>query len=313
VEFHSLNPEQSAHFFSQQFGWMHTIEENGYYQFKKNDILVAGMAKREETPESEQFSNTTLYFGSQNVDLLNDKIKEHGGTVIKEPSDVFDKGRMGLYKDPAGALFGVWQAKNHKGIPKIDHEKQHGLPCLFEINTKNADLTKSFYSNVFGFDTVETPYQGNEYTYFFKDNELVGGMHLMTEEYGNMPSHWLAYYFSDHVDLAAEKVKELGGSVNIPPTDLPRFSRFTLVSDPFKVNLAVIGRNIKDAQEILEENDRYFKEILMLKLRLKKNNGNVNDNVEMGDVAKSNEDINLLKRKREEEEINENNKKMKVN
>jgi len=32
-----------------------------------------------------------------------------------EPFDVFDSGRMTIAADPAGAIFGLWQARTHIG------------------------------------------------------------------------------------------------------------------------------------------------------------------------------------------------------
>ncbi len=42
-------------------------------------------------------------------------MKDAGGTVLMEPTDIFDSGRMIIASDPTGAMFGVWQAREHIG------------------------------------------------------------------------------------------------------------------------------------------------------------------------------------------------------
>lgn len=48
-----------------------------------------------------------------------------------------------------------------------------------------------------------------------------------------MPSHWMSYLeVPDGVDAACAKVTELGGSVPVPPMDIPGVGRFAVASDP---------------------------------------------------------------------------------
>ena len=55
-------------------------------------------------------SHWTTYIASDDVDDTAAKIRDAGGTVLMDPFDVFDAGRMTIAQDPTGATFGVWQA-----------------------------------------------------------------------------------------------------------------------------------------------------------------------------------------------------------
>lgn len=49
----------------------------------------------------------------------------------------------------------------------------------------------------------------------------------------NIPmSHWMPYVAVNDVDASAAKVKELGGTVCVPPTDIPGTGRFAVIGDP---------------------------------------------------------------------------------
>ena len=53
------------------------------------------------------------YIWVDDADETADKVRAAGGTVLIEPFDVMDAGRMAVFADPEGAVFCVWQAKEH--------------------------------------------------------------------------------------------------------------------------------------------------------------------------------------------------------
>jgi len=70
--------------------------------------------------------------------------------------------------------------------------------------------------------------------------QSVGGLFQMGPEFGQIPSHWMAYVAVDDVDAKARQVWELGGKVCVPPTDIPKVGRFCVVNDPTGATLALI-------------------------------------------------------------------------
>jgi predicted enzyme related to lactoylglutathione lyase len=68
----------------------------------------------------------------------------------------------------------------------------------------------------------------------------VGGMFQMGTEFGNTPSHWMPYVAVDDVDAKAAQVKELGGNVCVPPTDIPNVGRFCVINDPTGATISLI-------------------------------------------------------------------------
>jgi predicted enzyme related to lactoylglutathione lyase len=49
------------------------------------------------------------YIRVESADDAPARVREAGGRVLSEPFDVFDAGRMGVFADPEGAVFCVWQ------------------------------------------------------------------------------------------------------------------------------------------------------------------------------------------------------------
>ena len=51
---------------------------------------------------------------------------------------------------------------------------------------------------------------------------------------------WIGYAGVDDVDAAVDRIKQLGGAVYVPPTDVPNISRFSVVADPQMATLALV-------------------------------------------------------------------------
>ena len=69
-----------------------------------------------------------------------------------EPFDVRDAGRMAVLADPEGAVFCVWQAKEHKGAELVN---EPGSLNFNSLNTRDAEGAKAFYGAVFGWEALE--------------------------------------------------------------------------------------------------------------------------------------------------------------
>lgn len=121
---------------------------------------------------------------------------------------------------------------------------QHGAFCWNELNTKNADAARNFYSELLGWQLVRSNATEMPYTEIVVGGQHVGGIFEMTEECGgaaaDMPSRWMSYVAVDDVDAAASRVEGLGGKVCVPPTDIPNVGRFTVITDPTGANISLI-------------------------------------------------------------------------
>jgi predicted enzyme related to lactoylglutathione lyase len=54
------------------------------------------------------------------------------------------------------------------------------------------------------------------------------------------PPSWLGYDGVDDVDAVADQVTRLGGSVHVPPRDIPDVGRFAVVADPQTATFALL-------------------------------------------------------------------------
>jgi hypothetical protein len=165
------------------------------------------------------------------------KAKKLGGTVIMEPFDVMEHGRMAVVADPTGAVFSVWQPKSHKGAQVTD---EPGSFCWVELYTPDPKRAADFYMGLFGWRKNARHMDFGEYVIFEKDSGMAAGMMQIPKEWGPVPPHWLVYFAVDDCDKSVEKAKGLGANVTMPPMDIENVGRFAMMTDPQGAAFAVI-------------------------------------------------------------------------
>jgi predicted enzyme related to lactoylglutathione lyase len=99
-----------------------------------------------------------------------------------------------------------------------------------ELMTTDPVKATKFYEALFGWKTEDVP-MGPMGTYrllTMGETRVAGAMPAQ----GGMPSAWLVYVGSEDPDATCAKIKELGGKVLVPPTDVPNTVRFSVAMDP---------------------------------------------------------------------------------
>jgi predicted enzyme related to lactoylglutathione lyase len=118
----------------------------------------------------------------------------------------------------------------------------HGQFVWYELMTTDARAAEAFYTKVVGWGTRDASSPGAPYTLFTAGEIPIGGMTHLPEEamrIGVRPG-WLGYVAVDDVDAAAGGFRRLGGTVHVPPMDIPDISRFSIVADPQGAALALV-------------------------------------------------------------------------
>lgn len=181
----------------------------------------------------------TTYVSTDDVDALATRIVAAGGSIVMEPMDVFDQGRMLLAFDDAGTFFGAWQPLAHRGAQVVN---EPGSLAWNELTTRAPDQAKAFYGAVFGWTPSDHPMgDRGSYTEWQLDGRSIGGMLPMGPEFpAEVPNHWLVYFSVADVEAAASKIGELGGNVQVPPFETPA-GRAAVVVDPAGTRFAIIA------------------------------------------------------------------------
>ncbi|MCB9878965.1 MAG: VOC family protein [Planctomycetes bacterium] len=98
-----------------------------------------------------------------------------------------------------------------------------------DLMTTDGAKSQQFYSSLFDWQIDERPMQGFVYRMITCGPGPIGGI---VEEKAIPMSHWMPYVGVDDVDATAAKIQAAGGSVCVPPTDIPMTGRFAVCGDP---------------------------------------------------------------------------------
>jgi len=244
VDCNSTDAPKTKAFLQAIMGWDAEDQPIGngmvYTMFKQDGLNTAGLGQMPPTMQEQGVpSHWMSYINVDDVDALKDKVTALGGKIITEPMDVFESGRMMIIADPTGAMVGLWQAKQHIGAQLVNTP---GAFTWNELSTRDPEAVKTFYGQLFDWTfTSEDMPEG--YIGAWNKERMNAGIIQMTEEWGDMPPHWMVYLSVADIDATVEKIKGAGGKIEMDITEAPNVGRFTVVTDPTGAHFTVMQLN----------------------------------------------------------------------
>ncbi|MDG9694397.1 VOC family protein [Streptomyces sp. DH17] len=179
----------------------------------------------------------TPYFASDDVNRTAETVRLCGGTIGVGPLDAGEAGRLAIGSDPAGAVFGVWQAAAHLGTAVTGVP---GTPVWNELMTYESAGVAKFYETVFGFELVPEVTTDVDYMTLLLDGRPVAGIRgagdALSRDRG---PHWVTYFRVADAEESLERVIGLGGHVVEPAGDTEH-GRVAMVADPEGARFAVL-------------------------------------------------------------------------
>jgi uncharacterized protein len=247
------DPEAATAFYGGLFGWefedvMPPESPGRYFMARLRGGDVAAVGSPAQDGPDQAVWNT--YVWVEDADETAAKVREAGGTVLVEPMDVFDSGRMAVFADPEGAAISVWQPRAHRGAAIVN---EHGSLNFNNLNTRDVEGAKAFYGAVFGWELLgvgdAAMWALPAYGDFLEQRrpgtrqgmadmgapprfeEVVASVNPIPEDQPGVPAHWGVTFAVDDADAIAARAAELGGGVVVPPFDAP-WVRMTVITDP---------------------------------------------------------------------------------
>jgi predicted enzyme related to lactoylglutathione lyase len=153
------------------------------------------------------------------------KVREAGGSVLQEEVDFSPVGRLGVFEDPQGAVFCVWEAGRREGAQLVN---EAGAWSMNALRTPDPERAAAFYGAVFGWETEsfgpatmfrQPGYFGGEDSQPVP-RDVVAVMLPSTE---GAPVAWGTDFWVSDADGASATVERMGGRVLEGPYDAPPF------------------------------------------------------------------------------------------
>ena len=184
----------------------------------------------DDLPTGEQGTYSTCRLKGRAVAGLYDRAtaraRELGAEVLVEPFDTPGGGRVATVRDPAGAVVSLSRPGERYGAEVVNED---GAWTWNELVSGDLAAAAGFYTELLGWSATEAPGSFPR-TAFTLGGLLIGGGHAPAPQEDPTPRWSIAFWVAD-ADQAAARAQELGGTVLLPPMDIP-VGRFTIVADP---------------------------------------------------------------------------------
>ena len=234
IDLSTTDIEGAKAFYGELMGWDFDPQiVNGelvYTMCKLNGLHVCGMGG---TMAEGQPACWNVYTCVEDVDATSSKVSELGGTVLAGPMDIFESGRMSFVTDPQGAMHGLWQPRDHKGVQVM---MEPGTFMWAELMTWDPAGSTAFYKELYGWDTV-ADHDNPSYTLYVPGGDSTRGEYLagqltMDENFDkNIPTCWGMYLTVEDTAATLRRCVELGGQQLVGGTEIVQ-GIFAVMKDP---------------------------------------------------------------------------------
>jgi predicted enzyme related to lactoylglutathione lyase len=246
VELATTNLPASKVFYGTLFGWTVTdasLDGVPYSILTVGDREVGGMtALSKEARKSGTASYWFSYVAVDDAGAIAAKAAQLGGQSVMDPMET-GPASIAVLRDPAGAVFGLWQSLDETGT--FD-DGQANLVRLNELSTPDVERSGRFYSGLFPWREAAGGSPAVPYKTFLLGEQIVAGM-METE--GAQPAAWMVYFSVRDAARTVEKAAYLGGKIVAPLNEVPGAGRLAILADPEGAVFAVV----EPADGVVEE------------------------------------------------------------
>ena len=210
----TVDPKAAQDFYGQLIGWGTQEYEGGdqpYTMWTNKEIPLGGvMELSEEAKAAGAPPHWMAYISVADVEQTVSKVKEAGGSVLHEATEVPGAGSFAVLSDAQGAAFAIHKSANRMSQDPAE-EDQVGRFSWNELATTDYKGAFTFYSDLFGWEPQEAMDMGpgGIYQIYGQGGTPFGGMFNKPDEMPGPPM-WLYYVSVDDVNVSVAKVTELG-------------------------------------------------------------------------------------------------------
>ena len=227
-EYVTTDTHKAKGFFGELFGWTTqevSIPELGAYSMiASGERTIGGFLPTPKCAPEQSHWLTPLGVASAKDTAA--QVKKLGGKVLQEATKVGGFGTMAIVSDPHGGVLALWQPAKVEDQPA----PTANTFCWNELASSDPKASVAFYSAIGGFSEKAMD-MGPMGTYHVLESGGQPRAGIMAKSMPQQPHAWLPYVQDANTDKTAEKAKKLGGTVIVPPTDIPNVGRFSIIAD----------------------------------------------------------------------------------
>ncbi|MFT7321250.1 VOC family protein [Congregibacter sp.] len=243
----SDDPKGTEAFYGALFGWeFQSLELLGanYWVISLDGAPIAGMVEQSGIAAQRDISQWMSVISVADADTAMKIISEAGGTVLREPVSIGDRGTIAVFADAQGAHFATLTTPS--GDP-LDSESLPGEGAFLwhELWTSNVPAASTLYAELGDLDAVALDREGADgadidFRVLRSDKLTRAGIRSLPDP--DMPSLWMPYLRVETIERLEQlllQVPELGGEVLVPALPRPAGGYVSVIAGPSGAPIAL--------------------------------------------------------------------------
>jgi uncharacterized protein len=222
-EVNGPEPEQTASFYSELFGWqMTTLPDQSYVLIEtaSGGGINGGIGRTREG----QPAHSVFYAEDQDIQALLDKAESLGGKTVVPVTEIPEMVTFAQFSDPWGNLVGLVKGD---GSTKVA-EGENPTVDWFELLCDKPEQAWDFYRELFGWEITGSSTDQFVYGQVESGAGIRGGI-------GGSPDgqpHARVYAAVDDVQKYLDKAGSLGGETIVPVMQVDEHTSIAVLRDP---------------------------------------------------------------------------------
>lgn len=238
-ELATTDQDGAKRFYQTLFGWnvqdspMGPNELYSMFTLGGADVGAAYTMRKEQRDQGVP-PNWLVYVAVTDAELIAERAATLGGMVLSAAFKVGEFGRMAVLQDPTGAVFAVWEAKEHAGTGTTG--RVENTMCWADLYTTDQDRAAAFYSDLFGWKMVSgrelLAASPGDYYHIANGRDLIGGIMPATSQNPEAPPHWLVYVAVPDCAGTEAHARSLGANVYASTFSVGAEGSVAILADP---------------------------------------------------------------------------------
>ncbi|MFT7286019.1 MAG: putative enzyme related to lactoylglutathione lyase [Halieaceae bacterium] len=243
----SDTPRASQAFYTALLGWeFQSLRLTGaeYWLITHGGQPIGGMVNQARIPAGKDVSQWVSVLSVADIAAATGIVTESGGTVLRQPVSVGDRGDIAVFADPTGAIFAALQSRDgdpgDEGAPIPE-----GAFLWHELWTADVDGAAEFYAALCGLDIERGETAGRDgqsVAYHLLRDDALARSGVRDLPLADLPPLWMPYLrVADAAALESllERIPGLGGRVLVPSMARPAGGFLAVIAGPSGAPIAL--------------------------------------------------------------------------
>lgn len=234
-EYVSGDTQKAKGFFGELFGWATQqvpMPDGAYEMIASGGRTIGGYLPTPKGAPAQAHWLTHLLVADAKASA--EKVASLGGKINRAASKVGEFGTMAIVSDPHGGVFALWQPAKLEEAPA----PTVNTFCWNELASSDPAASVAFYNAIGGFTSSAMEMPTGTYHVLEAGGQPRAG--VLAKMMPQQPHAWLPYVQVASADKTADKAKKLGGTILVPPTDVPNVGRFSILTDTLGAAIGVL-------------------------------------------------------------------------